>query len=202
MKHIDTIVSTPPKKLRREDRAPQQSDRSAAFAAITNTDIIDRARQDTLPPPSSSPSATRDSSPTRDPPHSSPSTHTEPSSSYSSRKRKSSSPTRESSNRSKKSKPLPPANTIEAKLKDGMASSKTYRISDYEAPASSRLLIAVSEFECRVQGEDPFPDAKTQVKWAVAIWTRIDKEYDDRMLLSERMMTVVSVCFSHSSTLY
>lgn len=83
-----------------------------------------------------------------------------------------------------------------------MGSSKTYRISDYEVPAASRLLITVSEFECQVQGEDPFPDAKKQVEWAVAIWTCIGKEYDDHILLSERMMTVVSICFSHTLTLH
>lgn len=66
-----------------------------------------------------------------------------------------------------------------------MESSKTYCINDYEEPTASHLLIAVSEFECWVQGEDPFPDVKKQVEWAVAIWSHIGKEYNDYILLSE-----------------
>ena len=43
MKHIDTIASTPPKNLHHEDHAPQPSEHSAAFATITNTDIVDHS---------------------------------------------------------------------------------------------------------------------------------------------------------------
>ena len=68
------------------------------------------------------------------------------------------------------------------------------KASDYKKSVSSKLLLATSNYECQVQGQNPFPDGDSQRRMALLSWEAVCKDSGENIELSDRMLSIVSIC--------
>ena len=68
------------------------------------------------------------------------------------------------------------------------------KASDYEKLVASKLLLATSNYECQVQGQNPFPDGDSQRRMALLSWEAICKDSGENIELSDRILSIVSIC--------
>lgn len=68
------------------------------------------------------------------------------------------------------------------------------KASDYEKSVSSKLLLATSNYKCQVQGQNPFPDGDSQRRMALSSWEAVCKDSGENIELSDRMLSIVSIC--------
>lgn len=215
MKMVGSCTSSPPKKLRRQSQprpvlTAQSNTLNVPLATLTPVHSSSPATpaagsDDALEFPPTSPigmsspahvsSPTRTSSPTCTSSPTSAAGHVSSSASSNSRKHARSSAAAQSQPKTS-AQPASAPPLKKAKFTDG--SDKVPqghgKASDCEKSVSSKLLLATSNYECQVQGQNPFPDGDSQRRMALSSWEAVCKDSGENIELSDRMLSIVSIC--------